>query len=163
MALKTFHNVEKGIRRLVFMYDDIPEIQDIQGRARPRREATKKHQLLYKEYLEDLPEAYRIASEWWDECVEAQINQGLGEADAVDAAFDLRLAGPMSSLEVVWFIRYHWLRFAALNLELDRAERVPAQTAMLSWLVDDDLRDYVQLLTCMPYWPIGLDENGNWC
>ena len=23
-------------------------------------------------------------------------------------------------------------------------------------------KDYVRLLTCMPYWPLGLDENGNW-
>jgi len=28
--------------------------------------------------------------------------------------------------------------------------------------VEEGLKDYVRLLTCMPYWPIGLDENGNW-
>jgi hypothetical protein len=163
MPLETIHNIDKGIHRLIEMYDDIDEIRSKQGRTKSRTAATIKHQVLYKEYLDDLPEAYRVASEWWEECVEAQVNQGLSQTDALYAAFERRVAGPAAAMEVVWFIRYHWLRFAALNLELEVMDRVPPQIAMLGWLVDEGHDDYVRLITCMPYWPIGLDEHGNWC
>lgn len=163
MALETIHNVAKGIRRLTGaptdLYGTIPD----QGIGRPVAEATHAHQKLYSEYVSDFRQAYEIAETWWQDCVDACASRTGRRAEAIDQAFAKRLAGPASAPEVVWFVRTYWLAFAELNQRLSAAERVPPQHALLQWLIDDGLGDYVTLLTCMPYWPIGLDENGNWC
>ena len=33
---------------------------------------------------------------------------------------------------------------------------------LLRWLVTDRLDELAEFLAGMPYWPIGMDEDGNW-
>ena len=163
MALETIHNVAKGLRRLLGaptdLYHDIAD----QGRETALAAATSAHKQLYAQYVADMAEAYEIGDSWWQDCVEAFVIDGHERVKAVDLAFDKRLAGPASAPEVVWFVRTYWLEFDDLNRKLPPKDRVPPQVAMLGWLVDDGHDEYVRLLTCMPYWPIGLDAEGNWC
>lgn len=163
VALETIHSIEKGIRRLLDaptdLYRDIPD----QGFTRKWAEASTRHQALYIEYVSDFAEAYEIGESWWNDCVDACALEAGSRAEAIDQAFAKRLAGPASAPEFVWFVRTYWLAFDEVNHGLASTDRVPPQSAMLQWLLDDKYDNYVRLLTCMPYWPIGLDENGNWC
>ncbi len=162
MAFEIVHNVEKAVRQLLGaptdLYNDIPD----QGRERPVARATEAHRRLYAEYVADFATAYEVGEAWWADCVDAFVSDGYSKEEAVDLAYGKRLAGPASASEVVWFFRSYWLSFDELNRGLAPDDRVPPQVAMLGWLVEEKRKDYVRLLTCMPYWPLGLDENGNW-
>ncbi len=163
MALETIHSVQRGILRLLGAPEDVSAGLPHQGVARLRNEATHEHGKLYEEYVADFAHAYEIGANWWAACVDACLEEAGDRRGAIDAAFDRRLAGPASAPEVVWFFRTYWMAFDEVNKSCAPEDRVPPQHAMLQWLIDDGHDDYIQLLTCMPYWPIGLDENGNWC
>ncbi|WP_095080760.1 hypothetical protein [Mesorhizobium sophorae] len=162
MAFKVVHNIENGVRQLLNAPDDLAGQVPGQGKAKPIAEATEQHREIYAEYIANFEVAYKVADNWWQGNVQAFVEEGYDHDEAVDLAFDRRLAGPASAPEVVWFFRNYWLEFDEVNRSLPAADRVPPQVAMLQWLVDEKYEDYVQLITCMPYWPIGLDENGNW-
>ncbi len=162
MALITQHNVERGITRLLGAPLDLPEAA-AEGRQKPRTEAGAAHADLYAAYLRQLPTIFKRAEIWWKGNVYAHIQQGASEEDARTMAFARRLAGPAAEPHVVGLVRRVWRDCAALNATLPLERRVPPQTLLLEWLVDDGYDDFVILLTCMPYWPIGLDDQGRWC
>jgi hypothetical protein len=163
MAFAIVHNIDKAVRQLLGAPTDLYGGITDQGREIPLAQASPGHQALYRQYIEDFAEAYEIGDAWWQDCVDAFELDGYSRHEAVDLAYGKRLAGPASAPEVVWFFRTYWLSFDEANRALPAADRVPPQVAMLGWLVKEGRDDYVRLLTCMPYWPIGLDENGNWC
>ncbi len=163
MTFEIEHSIPKAIVRLLGAPHDLGDLAADQGHAQALKDSTVRHHQLYAEYISDFEYAYKVAEDWWEDCVEAFVADGLTRKKAVVAAYAKRFAGPASSPEVVWFFRTYWLAFDELNLGLPPADRVPPQHALLGWLVEQGRTDYVRLLTCMPYWPIGLDENGNWC
>lgn len=163
MSFVVLHDIKKGIRQLLEAPEDLYHLIPHQGNHKPLADATERHQKLYLDYLRDFAVAYEVGDDWWQGCVAAFARDGRSSEEANELAFEKRLAGPASAPEVVWFFRKYWLDFDAVNRSLDPEQRVPPQTAVLGWLVDQKLDDYVRFLTCMPYWPIGLDENGNWC
>ena len=162
MPLETIHNVDKGVSRLYTAPDDLESIPP-HGRALAFEQASAEHRRLFAAYVADFAEVYDVAAEWWSSLVDAQMPEAGSREEAVEMAFDRRLAGPAAAPEVVSLVRSIWLECAAINAARPEAERVPPQVLLLGWLVETGRRDFVQLLTCMPYWPIGLDENGNWC
>lgn len=163
MAFEVVHNVEKAIHQLLEAPNDLSALVPDQGENKVISAATDEHRSLYAVYLSEFVVAYEIGDDWWLGCVQAQIDEGNDQKRAVELAYENRLAGPASAPEVVWFFRKYWLAFDEINRKVLPKDRVPPQVAMLGWLVEDGLDEYVRFLTCMPYWPIGLDENGNWC
>ncbi len=164
MAFEIVHNVEKGVRQLLGAPTDVADwASEVQGRPRPLFEAHPTLRDVYARFLADLPDAYEMADDWWARCVGAQLDLGLDSAAALQAAYEKRVAGPASLPLVVWFIRSSWLAADRANRALPPEDRVPPEHVLLGWLVDAGLDEYVRLLTCMPYWPIGLDADGNWC
>ncbi len=163
MALMTEHNVERGIARLLGGPIDLEDQIENGGIPVSLAEASAMHRDLYRDYLQQLPEVYQVAEGWWIGCVHAYVSQGLSEEAALDQAFSRRIAGPASEPQVINFFRTFWLRCAALNRDLPETQRIPPQTLLLQWLVEEDRQEFVTLITCMPYWPVGLDEHGNWC
>ncbi|MER8447171.1 hypothetical protein NKH52_28710 [Mesorhizobium sp. M1066] len=163
MALETIHNVEKGLSRLYCSPTDVDTLLR-QGAAKPLAEAGSDHRQLFSEYLEGLSIVYPIAAEWWSGLIDAQARENSQERDsAVRMAFLRRVAGPASDPQFVALIREFWLRCVALNASLAEGDKVPPQVLLLGWLVEAERSDFVCLVTCMPYWPIGLDAKGNWC
>lgn len=75
---------------------------------------------------------------------------------AIEESFDRRLAGAASHPKVVWIVRSYWLAAARIG-------EVSPEIFLLQWLIDSGETELVRLIACMPYWPIGLDETGNWC
>lgn len=45
---------------------------------------------------------------------------------------------------------------------MDEEMSVPSEVLLLHWLLDGRHDSWIEALTCMPYWPIGLDGEGNW-
>lgn len=163
MPLEIVHDVEKAVRQLMGAPKDLAEFLPPQGAAKPLGAATEAHRRLYREYVEDFEHAYDVAADWWEDCISAFVGLGHPRDAAIDLAFEKRLAGPASASEVVWFFRLYWLLCAEINAGLPEKDRVPPEVLLLGWLVDEKRHDYVALVTCMPYWPLGLDRNGNWC
>ena len=163
MSLETIHNVEKGVYRLLNAPKDVQggtPTSDYSGRV---NDADEQLQQLFDAYRTGFPFFYPHSERWWKGCIAAEETQGRTRKEAVQAALEPRLAGPASAPEFVWFIRYFWLRCDDLNKKLPLAHRVAPQVVLLKWLVDAGEQDNVELVTCMPYWPIGLDEHGEWC
>lgn len=162
MSLETFHILAKGISRLCCAPSDLDTALS-QGKAKPMSRATEAHRALFRKYLAELGPVYTSAAKWWKSLVDVQQTKGTSREDAIHAAFDRRLAGPASAPEVVTLVRKTWLECTELNATLEESERVPPEVVLLGWLLEGKHMDFVTLITCMPYWPLGLDENGNWC
>jgi hypothetical protein len=162
MALDTFHNVERGIYRLLNAPNDIEGGTPVSDYDGPVKGAHEDLQKLFAAYHKGYEFFYPHAERWWIGCIAAEKTKKRTHEQAVQAAFEKRLAGPASVPEFVWFVRHFWLRCDSLNKTLPLKARVAPQVVMLKWLVQAGDTDYVTLLTCMPYWPIGLDEKGEW-
>lgn len=151
IAFKT----ESGIRRLLSAPGDIAP----RGAPVSFASAGPAFQQIYAAYRDVLWDAHLIAVPWWENTINAQEGLGLSRADAVKASFDKRMAGAASHPRVVQVIRDAWLRTAALG----RNGPVAPEQLLLQWLIDAGESDLVTLVACMPYWPIGIDDEGNWC
>jgi hypothetical protein len=164
MPFQPQHNVARGIHRLLMAPQTVPVRDPVPWRDPPITvdRASPRHQALYAEYKEVLAEAMLIAEGWWDDMVEAATDRGLSPDDAAQEVLSMVFAGPAARGEVVWTVRTFWLRCHALNRESSESERVPPQVLLLRWLVDEKQDRWVDILTGMPYWPIGLSEDNDW-
>jgi hypothetical protein len=163
MPFRTIHDVQRGVHRLIHSPRDVvAQRPDAPRTPLPIAQATPEHRALFDEYKEHLDEALDIAEQWWDGLIQTRIDAGADLRGAVQAAYDLAFAGPAARPEVVWTIRTFWLHCHALNAKVPAAQRVDPQVMLLGWLIDDGKDEWVQVLTGMPYWPIGVDEHGEW-
>ncbi len=163
MALVTLHDTNDGIRRLMTSMLDIEEYPFKETRYLQLQAAPEAQRVLFDSYLLLIRQAYKDAEAWWEGTIEAQRMTGLDERQAILKAFDDRMAGPASDPKVVWIVRLIWLECMKRNSALPPDQQVRPEFLLLQWLIDSGETDLVRLIACMPYWPIGLDENGNWC
>jgi hypothetical protein len=162
MPLDIIHNVEKGIYQLLNAPKDIQggtPVSDFNG---PIADADPELRKLFGLYFQDFPKLYADSERWWRGCVAAAEHETRTREEAIEVAYEWRMAGPASAPEFIWNIRSCWLHCDSINKKLPSEQRVAPEVVLLKWLVDAGEQDYVTLLTCMPYWPIGLDEHGEW-
>jgi hypothetical protein len=160
-GLIVFYDTDDGVRRLLEQPADVAGRLDAK-RRRGFRDASNRHRELFEIYQGDMKTAYGVAAPWWSATIEALAREEeLDHEEAVEASFDSRLAGAASHPNVVWLIRSYWLVCEEANAEVKR--QVDPEVFLLQWLIDAGETELVRLIACMPYWPIGLDENGNWC
>jgi hypothetical protein len=162
MGLITRYSPELGIRRLLAQPRDVAPPSDIRT-VQNRDEASPAHGTLFVEYVAELTEAYDIAAEWWADIVSTEDELQGSREKALEKAFNDRIAGAASSPNVVWVIRRYWLKCVAANAAAGEGAGVAAEIFLLQWLINAGEQELVKLVACMPYWPIGQDENGNWC
>ncbi|RWM07829.1 hypothetical protein [Mesorhizobium sp.] len=160
MALITYFETDRGIHRLLRQPGCV-EPRDAKIAARKLAQSSQRHQDLFDGYLEDIQTAYEIAVPWWADTVKAQEQQGLGREEALRKAFMKRAAGAAAHGNVIWIVRNYWLDCCDANK--GSGEIVYPETLLLQWLIDAKKKELVRLIACMPYWPIGKDENGVWC
>jgi hypothetical protein len=162
MPVLTLFPTENGIRRLLQQPGHIvTRPGGLSGKKEPV--APPPLRALFADYCNDLRLVYDIAELWWEGTVEAQEDLGLGPEEALKEAFDVRLAGPASHPNVVWIVRAYWLRCSDTDPQSVAFGYAYPEEILLQWLIDAGETELVRLIACMPYWPIGLDENGNWC
>lgn len=162
MPFTTVHNVQRGIARLMNAPRDLPATAPYADPPVALAHASSEHRELFADYTEVLEQALELAEDWWAGLIQAQRDNGLSDDDALEAVCSRRPAGPASRPEVVWTIRTHWLECVALNATLPEAQRIPPEVLLLHWLRDGEHDEWVQVLSGMPHWPIGLDADGNW-
>jgi hypothetical protein len=127
----------------------------------PGLKGSARHQALFREYREEAEHVTAVALEWWEDTIDAP-QGGPPDQKAVREAWECRPAGPASFPGLVALVRDFWLACDRLNQEVAEDERVPPWTFLLGWLLDGSHEQCVSVMVCMPYWPIGLDRDGNW-
>jgi hypothetical protein len=162
MPFTTVHDVQRGIARLMSAPRDLPPTAPYADPPVTLAQASSAHQDLFAKYTGLLEEALALAEDWWGRLIQVQHDNGLSGDDALEAVYSRRAAGPASRPEVVWTIRTHWLECVAINETLPEAQRIPPEVFLLHWLRDGKHDEWVQVISGMPHWPIGLDADGNW-
>jgi hypothetical protein len=165
MALHTTHNVQRGLHRLLKAPQDVPTKHAVPWRDPypSQHHATARHRALFAEYKELLADALGIAADRWEGRIDTAMGRGATQAAAITETYQRFFAGPAACSELVWTLRTFWLRCVALNRETpNEADRIPPQVLLLGWIHDEGHPEWVEILTAMPYWPIGLDEKGRW-
>jgi hypothetical protein len=162
LIVMTAERIRKGIQRLLSAPRDLRLCGAPIWGPKGKTDGSPEHRALFVEYEKELSTIGRMALDWWDETIEAR-KRGSNEPDAaIRQAWMDRPAGPASYPGFVALIRDYWLGCDRLNKELPEAQRIPPEFFLLSWLLDGRHEDEVNVLACMPYWPIGLDQDGNW-
>jgi hypothetical protein len=154
------HDVDRGIRRLLAAPRDLPGSAPWTEPPIDRSRASPRHQQAYARYLERLEQVLDVVEHWWAGTLEQQLDQGVTRDKALEQAYRAHFAGPAAAPELVWVVRSFWLECVAINEETPESERVPPEVFLLHWLTQDQRTDAVEVLTGMPYWPIGLDADG---
>ncbi|RUX71553.1 hypothetical protein EN925_24860 [Mesorhizobium sp. M7A.F.Ca.US.006.04.2.1] len=159
MALLVNHNIQNGTYRL------LRAPGDVRGRAEEAAPGTGAagHRGLFAAYLLDFVDVFAVASETWNASVQERMETGLPMGEAILRTIEAKgIAGPAGHPRVVWLVRKYWLACDEENRR-SVSSAVPPEVFLLEWLIQGGHDDYATLLTAMPYWPIGLDEHGNWC
>ena len=154
--------VQRGINRLLQAPRDLPRWDRHLGDpGRPR--ASARHLTLFEEYALELGPAAHLAEETWDGELAWRISHASGGDPRTEQWMEYP-AGPAAQPHVIALVRRVWLACDALNRAVPPDQAVAPEVLVLKWLAEvrppDDLS--VQVLSCMPYWPIGLDIDGNW-
>ena len=129
----------------------------------PHSQGSTAHQTLFRQYIKALEAAKEDAESWWGSLIYTE-QKRVGDRDqAVVNVTARRPTGPMSHGASDAVVREYWLKCDALNRKAKNPEeRVAPEEFLLLWLVNNRLTALAEFLADMPYWPIGMDEDGNW-
>lgn len=124
---------------------------------------TTAHQVLFRQYTKALEAAKEDAEEWWESLIEVEEERVGDREQAEENVNDRRPTGAMSLGATDAVIREYWLKCDVLNRKARSSDqRVAPEDLLLRWLVDNGFEELATFLANMPYWPIGMDEEGNW-
>lgn len=157
-----FHDISLGVDRLLSAPQDLPAAMKIEGNYLIDERLSGKHQLLFTQYVQMLSEAVKKAVSWWNSLVEIRMRRGETKEEAIRENYRLRPAGPASYPEIVWVVRKFWLECDQLNRLASPDQRIPPEMFLLKLLQSKESEKLIAVLSGMPYWPIGLDKEGNW-
>ncbi|MFO7562021.1 MAG: hypothetical protein R6X02_05215 [Enhygromyxa sp.] len=163
------HGIARGLERLLAAPSDLrPEPLP----ALRLDEASEFHRLAHQAYLRDLEGALLEAERWWTEELGRREARGMSAEQAIDDAYAAHPVGPVSHPRVLGIIQAYWALCEEINATLGTTEaQVAPEQLLLGWLGhrqgqlagrEGPRRSEVDLLTAMPYWPIGLDAQGRW-
>jgi hypothetical protein len=158
-----FHDVKAGMLRLLAAPRDLPGALVWREPLLTFAQASEQHRALFASYLIELRWASALAVPWWNALVQRSIERGETQLQAIRSNYELRPAGPASRPEVVWVVRSFWLQCVAVNAQATAEQRVPPELLLLKWLEVAGHTLLLSVLTGMPFWPIGFDENGEFC
>jgi hypothetical protein len=146
-------------RRLLLAAKDFSPDVDYPTHSR----GTAAHQTLFRQYVKDLASAKEEAEAWWASLIDTE-EERVGDRDqAVENVNERRPTGLMSHGASDAVVREYWLKCDALNRKTKNLEeRVAPEEFLLLWLVTERFNELAEFLAGMPYWPIGMDEEGNW-
>ena len=118
---------------------------------------------MFRQYVKNLEAAKAHAENWWESLIDAEETRTGNRARAEENVIERRPTGLMSHGASDKVVREYWLKCDALNRKTKNPEeRVAPEEFLLLWLVNDRLTELAEFLADMPYWPIGMDEDGDW-
>ena len=163
MTADIIHNIDKGLERLLQGPRDIEQGTPMPPASPAFADAHPEFQKLFEHYRQGYEFLRPHCLRWWRGLIASAQEPGMSREEAVRAAFGDNPAGPASAPEYVWFIRHHWLLCDKINRALALEQRVAPQDLLLQWLVDAGDHEAVEIASAMPYWPMGMDAQGQWC
>lgn len=132
------------------------------GPVRSMADANEPFRELFKSYLRDLAEAKQTAESWWQSVLDIE-SARIGDRREAEINVKLRRpAGSAAHPRIIHTLRYYWLACSSQNKDLPPRERVAPEAFVLLWLEEAGERDLAEFIASIPYWPLGMDENGNW-
>jgi len=152
----------KGVTRLLRAPKDLKQCGTLICETKSRTAGLPPYLSLFAEYEEVISIVVSVALEWWAGTIEARAGLSSNADEAIREAWMARPAGPAAYPGFVALIRDYWLACDNLNKQVPQSQRVSPEDFLLSWLLDGRHEREVKVLACMPYWPIGLDADGNW-
>ncbi len=159
---QSVEHMQRGIQRLLLSPLTLEQRAARVWASAPDVPGSVRHRQLFAEYTEEVDFVTAVALQWWEETVHAREAAHVDGQRALHAAWIDRPAGPASYPGIVALVRDYWLECDRLNHEVDESERVPPWVFLLGWLLTGEYEQCVSVLACMPYWPIGLDADGQW-
>lgn len=155
--MRTGHDVSLGLERLLGAPRDV---KPDDGLDIPLAQAPVEWRALFTAWRRDLGDVHDVVSAIWEADIDARVEDGASVAAAIEDMMDGGVAGPAADRDFVALVRRTWLAAAALG---DTGPvRIRPEVVLLRWLADGGDHDLVQLVTAMPYWPVGLDGDGRW-
>lgn len=159
----TKETVDQGLARLLSAPKDVQRWD--QGVGDPGMGgASAGHRQLFADYRRALQAVVPAAVAEWSDAIAEGAQQVGSRDEAITILWSRSPAGPADKGEVIAVVRRFWLACDALNRRSAAPARVAPEAFCLAWLAAQAgvAGDAVQVLCCMPYWPLALDRDGNW-
>jgi len=155
--------IAKGLARLIHAPSDLVR-WDAHIGWKPRSSSSVAHRELFERYCAELAGAVREASDNWNgELHGWAAEEGRTPDQAKETMWKTYPAGPAAFPPFVALVRRYWLACDELNRQVPVEQAVRPEQFMLGWLNDESSHEeLVAVLACMPYWPMGMDFEGNW-
>jgi len=123
--------------------------------------ASKPYRTLFEAYLAELRTAKGWAEKWWDSLIEAEQARGRSRKRAVANVKSSWPVGAVAHKGIIGVIRKYWLECQKLNQKAAESKRLPPEEFIMGWLIRQD-ETLAAFLSDLPFWPMGIDEEGNW-
>ena len=157
------HDVQLGLVRLHHQPKDVRDPINSYYRVPARLDCAPALRPLHLLYLDDACWAADQAVEWWSSLVETHMEVHPDVRSAALATYGRWPAGPGANEYMVSTVRRYWLACVEECRRLPPEEAMLPEDFLLATLNPERDRRLVLVLTSMPYWPVGLDAQGNWC
>jgi hypothetical protein len=158
------HDVERGLERLLAAGADLRVRASTAARELSLAEADDAHQLAHAAWLRDLELALIESERAWVRELSHREARGSTREQALDDLYTKHRAGPVGHPRVLGVIQAYWVLCHEINHALVDAKRhVAPEQLLLGWLRDSRRREsWLEILSALPYWPVGLDADGRW-
>jgi hypothetical protein len=154
------HGVQRGVERLLAAPNDL---RPAAIREVPFVDASEFHRLAHHAYARALERALEEAEAWWTRELGQREARGASGEDALADLYRAHPCGPVSHPRVLGVIQAFWILCEEINTVFAaKTRRVAPEQVLLGWLLDGHHETWVEILSAMPYWPIGLDAAGAW-
>jgi hypothetical protein len=159
----TPERLQDGLNRLVAAPRDLSRWDHAFVDPGPRA-ASPEHQQLFHTYRREIAAAATQAIREWDAEIDWLTQHEAKPEQAIRERWMSTPAGPAARPFFVALIRKFWLTCDALNARVPTQRAVPPEAFMVTWLRETlpAGADALRVLACVPYWPLGMDEDGHW-
>ena len=123
--------------------------------------ASKPYVALFEAYLAELRTAKGWAEDWWESLIEAEKDRCGSKKRAVANIKTSWPVGAVAHKGMIGVIRKFWLGCQTLNQKNAESKRVPPEEFIMGWLITQD-EALAEFLSGLPFWPMGIDEDGKW-
>jgi hypothetical protein len=157
------HDVARGLERLLGAGADLRPRASAATNDLSLAEADDTHQLAHAAYLRDLERALIEAERSWARELAHREARGSTREQALDDLHLRQRAGMAGHPRVLGVLQAYWALCHEINHALvDSTRHVAPETLLLSWTRDGRRESWLEILSALPYWPVGLDADGRW-